>query len=91
MSLLDGLIAGSVRFMPRSIVRKVADRYVAGESLEDAVAVIRSLNQEGCRATVDLLGEFVRDAAEAHQNAETYASVLDAIAREKLDSNVSIK
>ena len=40
MSLFDRLIAGSVRFLPKPVVRRVADRYVAGEELSDAVRVV---------------------------------------------------
>ena len=72
-------------------MRRVADRYVAGEELSDAVRVVRSLNQRGCRATVDVLGEDVKDEKEAAANAAAYVRVLDAIAPEGLDSNVSIK
>jgi proline dehydrogenase len=91
LSVFDRLIAGSVRFLPKAVVRKVADRYVAGEELADAIRVIRDLNVAGCRATVDLLGENVTDEKTATGNAATYASVLDAIKIEKLDANVSIK
>jgi proline dehydrogenase len=91
MSLFDRLIATSVRALPKPVVRRVADRYVAGESLDDAVRVIKSLNQAGCRATMDLLGENVTAEDAAAENARMYVAALDAIAREKLDSNVSIK
>jgi proline dehydrogenase len=91
MSLFDRLIAGSVRFLPKPVVRRVADRYVAGEELSDAVRVVRSLNERGCRATVDVLGEYVKDEKEAASNAAAYVALLDAIAAEGLDSNVSIK
>jgi len=91
MSLLDTLIARSVPLLPKFVVRRVASRYVAGETLDEAVAVIRRLNAEGCRATVDLLGEFVKDAAEARANADAYSGIVDRLDSEKLDANVSIK
>ncbi len=91
MSAIDRMIACSVRYLPKALVRKVADRYVAGESLADAVRVIRRLNGEGCRATVDLLGEFVKNEAEATANADSYAGILETLQAEKLDANVSIK
>jgi proline dehydrogenase len=91
MSLFDSLIAGSVRLLPKPVVRRVADRYVAGETLDDAVREIATLNQAGCRASMDLLGENVTTEAAASENARAYVMALDAIAREKLDSNVSIK
>jgi proline dehydrogenase len=91
MSLFDRVIASSVRLLPKPVVRRVADRYVAGEDLSDAVRVVHALNQAGCRATIDLLGENVKDEAAAAANAAGYVGILDAISREKLDSNVSIK
>jgi proline dehydrogenase len=91
MSLFDRLIATSARLLPRPIVKRVANRYVAGETLEDAVRTVHALNAAGCRATLDVLGENVRTEALASANAAAYTDALDAIARERLDSNVSIK
>lgn len=91
MSFFDRVIAGTVPLLPKAVVRRVANRYVAGEQLSDAVRTIRALNALGCRATVDLLGENVRDEAAAAANAAAYRDILDAIGREKLDANVSIK
>jgi proline dehydrogenase len=91
MSLLDTLVVKTLPLVPKSVVRRVAARYVAGETLADAVRAIRALNAEGCSATTDLLGEFTTDAAQANATARGYLDMLDAIAREKLDSGVSIK
>ncbi len=91
MSAFDTIIARTVPLLPKAIVRKVASRYVAGESLDDAVKAIRHLNDQGCRATVDLLGEFVKDAHEATANSQAYVEILTRLRSENLDSNVSIK
>jgi proline dehydrogenase len=91
MSFFDRVIASSVRVLPKAVVRRVADRYVAGEDLADAVRTIQALNRDGCRATVDLLGENVTQEAAATANADSYAAILDAIEKEKLDANISIK
>jgi proline dehydrogenase len=91
MTLFDKLIRHGMPFVPKPIVGKVAQRYVAGETMEDAVRVIRELNQEGAMATVDVLGEEVRDPAKAEQAMKQYLGLLDTIEREGIDANVSVK
>ncbi len=71
--------------------RRMARRFVAGESLEEALAAARALNQAGRMVSLDYLGENVANEAEARQAAESYAAMFDRIAGEKLDANVSLK
>ena len=78
--------------MPRPVVRRFADRYMAGETLEDAVATVRRLNDRGIMATIDVLGEFIRASRRRpRRRRPTYERVLDAIAAERLDANISVK
>jgi proline dehydrogenase len=71
--------------------RRLAARFIAGDSLEDAVRAVRALNAEGFDATLDCLGESVLDAAAAAEACQTYLGILDRLAKEKLRSHVSIK
>ncbi len=71
--------------------RHMAQRYVAGESLDEAVAAARVLNQAGRLVSLDYLGESVANEAEARRAAQTYLAIFDRIATEKLDANVSLK
>jgi proline dehydrogenase len=87
----DRLVAASLPAVPRLVVRKIADRYIAGETLEDAVATVRGLNALGAMATVDVLGEFISRPEEAEETATQYERALDAIAAGQLDANVSVK
>jgi proline dehydrogenase len=87
----DRLVAASLPAVPRLVVRKIADRYIAGETLEDAVATVRGLNALGAMATVDVLGEFISRPEEAEDTATQYERALDAIAAGQLDANVSVK
>jgi proline dehydrogenase len=87
----DRAIAATLPLVPRPVVRRFADRYMAGETLEDAVAAVRRLNNRGVMATIDVLGEFIRAPEEAEATATAYERVLDAIAAERLDANVSVK
>jgi len=64
MNPLNTLVVRTLPFVPRRLVRVVASRYVAGETLEDAVRTVRALNAEGCSATLDVLGEEVTRIAE---------------------------
>ncbi len=91
MSLFDKLIVGTLPLVPKFIVGKVASRYVAGETLDQAVALIRRLNGEGAMATVDLLGEEVKDHAKATEAVTEYLRILERIESEKLDANISVK
>jgi proline dehydrogenase len=72
-------------------VRRLSAPYIAGASLDDAVAVVCRLNAEGKLATVDVLGEEIRDAEAAAAIARAYHDVLARIEGERLDANVSIK
>jgi proline dehydrogenase len=87
----DRAVAATLPLVPRPVVRHFADRYMAGETLEDAVATVRRLNGRGVMATIDVLGEFIRLPEEAEATATAYERVLDAIAAERLDATVSVK
>jgi proline dehydrogenase len=77
--------------VPKPVVQLFASRYIAGATLDDAVACVRALNSEGKVATVDVLGEEITHADEARAIARAYLDVFSAIERERLDSNVSVK
>ncbi len=74
-----------------SILTYFARAFVAGERVEDAVKVVRKLNQKGIMATLDFLGENVKDASMAENAANSYIELLDVIAKEGINSNVSLK
>lgn len=71
--------------------RRAAMRFVAGETLDEAVAVTRDLNARGFLVSLDHLGEHVSDAALAVQAEREYRECLDRIAAEGLDANISVK
>ena len=73
------------------LLRRMPLRFVAGTTLDAAVAAVRALNAIGSSATLDILGESVDDRASADRAAEAYVDALDRIAAEGLDANVSIK
>ncbi|MGH9746123.1 MAG: proline dehydrogenase family protein [Candidatus Acidiferrales bacterium] len=77
--------------MRNGVSRRVARRFVAGETLDDAIGAARAVNQAGRSASLDLLGENVSDEAGARSAADGYLAMFDRIQREKLDANVSLK
>lgn len=68
-----------------------AGRFVAGETLDEALAAVKSLNDSGIVATLDHLGEYVTNAAEADQTAEACLAVLDGIEQTQVQCNLSLK
>ncbi len=77
--------------MPKIFVGLVAKKYVAGKSIDDAVSTVRELNNEGIAATIDLLGEDINDLFEAIHPLQMYLDLIEAIEKENIDSNVSLK
>jgi proline dehydrogenase len=91
VAILDRAIVHLLPAVPRPVVKRLADRYIAGPTLGDAVRVVTNLNGEGKRATVDVLGEAITNEDEARGILRAYLDVLEAIEREGLDANVSVK
>ena len=73
------------------MAKRFARRFVAGETLEDALRAIRGLNANGISASIDLLGESVTNEREARTAGAAYLDMLDRIAERRLDANVSVK
>jgi proline dehydrogenase len=73
------------------LAKSFANRFVAGETLESALAAVSRLNTAGITASLDLLGESVHNEAEARAAGQAYVNMLDRIYERKLDANVSVK
>jgi proline dehydrogenase len=73
------------------LAKRFANRFVAGETLDSALAAVRGLNAQGISASLDLLGESVTNEADARQAGRDYLRILDRLNAEKLDGNVSLK
>ena len=90
-SLVDRAIVAALPRVPRAIIGRVASRYLAGERLEQAIAVIRSVNERGLPASVAILGESVRSEPAARALAAEYAELLAELREQELRCNVSLK
>jgi len=91
MSILNKIVVGTLPLVPKAIVRKFANRYIAGDKLEDAVATTKKLNDKGFMATIDVLGEDIFNREDATRAKIECLTVLEAIDKHKLDANQSIK
>jgi len=79
---------GVVRVNPLTVFAK---RFIAGESIEDAMDAVSRLNAEGMTATLDILGENVKDERAALASADDYIRLVERINTSGVDSNVSLK
>ena len=91
MSLVDSAIVRLLPAVPKQVVRRISEHYIAGEELDDALRVVLELNAEGKLVTLDVLGEEVTDPEEARAIAGAYREAIDAFKRGSLDSNISVK
>ncbi len=91
MGILDRAIAESVAVIPRPIVRRISRRYIAGDTLDEAVETVRALNRAGCVATIDVLGESTESKADAAAKLRDYKKVIDALDEHELASGISVK
>ena len=69
----------------------MSSRFVAGTTIDDALAATATVNKSGCSVSLDSLGENVTNAEEAKHSADTYHRLLDEIAARRLNANVSLK
>jgi len=80
------------RFVRKNrLARKLASRFVAGETIDEAMATVRDLNASNLSASLDLLGESVLHAEEAQRACRTYLELLERIHSARANANVSVK
>lgn len=91
MRMFNTVAALAIPFIPRALIRKISRRYIAGESLADAIERVQALNALGFSTTLDVLGETVSSAGEAETMTGEYMKVLDAIQAHGLNAEISIK
>ena len=89
--ILDRAIVRMLPAEPKPLVHRLASRYIAGPTLDDACHVVATLNAQGKLATIDVLGEEITRAGEARAIAQAYRDVFETIERQRLDSGVSVK
>ena len=91
MSWINSSIVSMIRIMPRWSIHPFAKTYVAGESVQETVSVVKKVNDRGFTCTLDILGEHVQSASEAENITREYCDLYDVIALENMNCNISIK
>lgn len=91
MSLINNLIVQFVQLLPKSVVGFFSKKYIAGETLQSGIDLVKMLNAKGIYATMDVLGESVKNKSEAIEAKNQAMEVLEAIEKNKLMANLSIK
>ncbi len=91
MSVINSLIVKFVQILPKPIVGFFSRKYIAGETLQAGIDLVKKLNSKGIHATMDVLGESVKNKEEAITAKSLALEVLEAIEKNKLMANLSIK
>ena len=91
MSLVNSIISKTMPFLPRWAAKPFAKPYVAGESIDEVLEIVQSLNSDNFSATIDILGEFTRTKDEAVAIRMQYEELINLISAKSIDSSISIK
>lgn len=91
MPFFNALMARAIPWVPRALVRKISRRYIAGDTLTEALQRVRALNAEGFDVTLDLLGESASSLEQAQATADACMRVLDAIHLHSAQATLSVK
>ena len=89
MGILNGIVLRTAPWMPKFLIGRISSVYVAGDKLEDGLKLARVVNSKGFSATLDLLGEEVHNRRETNNIINSYCDLLDGIANQGIDCNVS--
>lgn len=91
MGLLHQAVMRTLPLVPTPVMRRLSARYIAGETLEEALAALDRFRAAGFAGVLDVLGEDVADEAEARGVVDTYAAAAARIEAAGLDAYVSVK
>lgn len=91
MNILNKVVVAGIPLVPKPMVGYFSKRYIAGSTIDDAVDEVKRLNSMKMCSTIDVLGESIKNLEEAQGPVSQYLKVIDAIAGEKLDANISVK
>ncbi len=89
--MINTFFAGLLPHMPKKLVWVFSKRYIAGETVAEAIINAKNLNKEGILTTIDILGEFITTLEEAEANKLEYLEVIDAAEKAGIDGNYSLK
>jgi len=88
---LNHIVISLISKVPKTIIKKFANQYVAGITIGDVLDKVQNLNDLGLCATVDILGEHTKEILETQKITNDYCDILTEIDKRKLNCNISIK
>jgi proline dehydrogenase len=91
MNIINKAIVSILPVFPKKLIRIFANKYIAGDNINDAIKKVKELNSKGIMATMDVLGEAIKNRDEAIKSKQESLEVLDVIEKHKLNSNLSVK
>ena len=91
MNPINTILVKTLPLLPKKLIRVFANKYIAGDSINDAVTAVMALNVKTIMATIDVLGESIKDKNEAIQSKNESLEVLDTIVKQDLNGNLSVK
>lgn len=89
--MFNQLLADALPYMPKKLIWIFSKRYIAGETIDEAIKASRQLNQEGIEVTVDLLGEFITSIEQAKINKQKYLDIIERFNAEGIIGHFSLK
>jgi proline dehydrogenase len=91
VEFINKIIVAIVQMMPKSLVWIFSKRYIAGKTLDEAIQLVKKLNDKNIYATIDVLGEAIQNKEEAIVAKNECLRVLNVIEEYKLKANLSLK
>jgi len=89
--LIHRLLVAPLPYVPRAVIWKLSQRYIAGTDLEAAFGAVKALNKTHCSATIDVLGEDCTSVEQTETARDLYLEALDGIHSQSLNCNASVK
>jgi len=91
MNIFNHAVVSVLPIFPKKLIRVFANKYIAGDNINDGVKKVKELNSAGILTTMDVLGEAIKNKEEAVISKNESIEVLDTIEKYKLNSNLSVK
>ena len=91
MDLINKIIILLIPYLPKFFIKIIANKYIAGTNITDAVKAVKKINSKNQLATLDILGEHTRDKKSCDKITDEYIEILKQININKLNCNISIK
>ena len=90
-NLFHRALIGTMPYVPRPLIWRFSQRYIAGTHLEDACQAVKKMNAAGCTATIDVLGEDSTGEEQVRAAVDLYLETLHGIRTSELDCGISVK